>query len=83
MNRSPIDMRVFSRQALTDSVSAVQINALSCFRDGLMRPEKWAAFEPIKKIFDTTQITEAVRELTRPGTFLFKKPNCVSGAIWN
>lgn len=81
-----LSMRLFSRQPLSTCLAEKQIRALAEFYDGHFQPERWAPYEPIRKVFDPADISEAVAQLSRPaGTFMYRrvKPPRVSGVIWN
>lgn len=79
-------MRLFSRRTLAESVAREQIAALSNFASGLMRPDKWGEFEPIRTPFDPSDISECVRRLAKTGGgFFYRKgrPVYASGGMWN
>src|SRR5580698_4360684 len=84
--KNELAMTLFSRRLLTESVSREQINALSDFGEGLMRPDKCSEVEPIRTPFDPADITVPISWLAKPhGEFLYKKgnPTYLSGEIWN
>lgn len=84
--KNELDMKLFSRQSLTESVAKKQITALSDFADGLMRPEKCSEFEPIRTPFDPADISKPVQCLAKPhGRFFYLKgrPTHVSGQMSN
>jgi hypothetical protein len=77
---------LFSRRVLARDVAHEQLTFLSEFEGGLLRPDKWDIYEPIKRAFDNGQIALAADELSKPhGTFLFKKgrPRVMEGSAWN
>src|SRR5215469_25456 len=84
--KNELDMGLFSRRTLTESVAREQITALSDFGGGLMRPDKCREFEPIRTPFDPADISQPVHWLTKTGgEFLYQKgrPTQVSGGIRN
>jgi hypothetical protein len=84
--KNELAMRLFSRRSLTESIAKEQIIALSDFGGGLMRPEKWNEFEPIRTPFDPSDISEPIRRLSKTGGgFFYRKgrPAYVGGAMWN
>jgi hypothetical protein len=84
--KNELEMQLFSRCSLTDSVAKKQITALSDFADGLMRPDKCGEFEPIRTIFDPTDISKPVQWLAQPhGEFFYQKgrPIQIAGQMWN
>lgn len=77
---------LFSRKSLTESVARRQIAALVSFHGGIVCPDKWAEFEPLKTPFDVEDFSIPVRCLARPhGEFFYRKgkPVQLSGEIWN
>lgn len=84
--KTEIAMRLFSTRIITPEVASEQINALSDFEHGLFRPEKFGEVEPLRKVFDPTNLAEAVQSLGKPhGTFIYKqgRPARILGIIWN
>jgi hypothetical protein len=84
--KKELEMKLFSRRSLTDSVAKKQITALSDFAEGLMRPDKCGEFEPIRTPFDPADISKPVQWLAKPhGEFFCVKgrPTHVSGQMWN
>jgi hypothetical protein len=84
--KNELAMALFSRRSLTDSVAREQINALSDFDSGLMRPDKCSEVEPIRTPFDPADIREPIRWLAQPhGEFFYRKgrPAHVTGEMWN
>lgn len=77
---------LFSRKPLMESVARRQIAALVSFRGGIVCPDKWGEFEPLKAPFDVKDFSIPVRCLAKPhGEFLYRKgkPVQLSGEIWN
>ncbi len=77
---------LFSRRVLARDVAQEQLTLLSEFEGGLVRPDKWDLYEPVKRTFDGGQIALAADELSkRHGTFLFRKgrPRAIDGSAWN
>jgi hypothetical protein len=84
--KNELDMKLFSRRPLAESVASKQITALSDFSDGLMCPDKCGEFEPIRTPFDPANIGKPVQWLAKPhGAFFYRKgrPTHVSGQMWN
>lgn len=84
--KKELEMKLFSRRSLTESVAKKQITALSDFADGLMRPDNCSEFEPIRTPFDPSDISQPVQWLAKPhGEFFYRKgrPTHVSGQMWN
>ena len=84
--KNELAMGLFSRRSLTESFARQQITALSDFGGGLMRPEKWNEYEPIRTPFDPSDISEPIRRLSKTGGgFFYRKgrPAYVGGAMWN
>lgn len=84
--KNELEMTLSSRRILTESVARQQIVALSDFSDGLMRPDKYSEFEPIRTPFDPAGMAEPIRQLAKThGGFLYRKgrPVHVSGQMWN
>jgi hypothetical protein len=85
--KNQLNMVIFSRRPLcTGQSAAEQIRAFSEFRGGLMCPDKWGEFEPLKKAFDPANIDEPTKALSRfQGLFLYRagKPLHIEGAMWN
>lgn len=84
--KNELEMTLFSRRLLTESVAKEQITALCDFDNGLMCPDKGSEFEPIKTPFDPTDISDPVRWLTKPqGEFFYRQgsPIHLSGQMWN
>jgi hypothetical protein len=84
--KNELAMRLFSRRPLTESVAKKQISALSKFSDGLMRPDKCSEHEPIRALFDPSDISQPILWLAKPhGTFFYRKgrPAYVAGEMWN
>src|SRR6478672_10587222 len=84
--KKELEMNLRSRRSLTESVAKKQINSLSDFADGLMRPDKCGEFEPIRTPFDPADISKPVRWLAKPhGEFFYCKgrPAHISGEMWN
>jgi len=84
--RNELAMRLFSRRSLTESVVREQITALSDFASGLICPDKWGEFEPIRTPFDPSDISDSVRRLAKTGGgFFYRKgrPVYASGGMWN
>lgn len=79
-------MRLFSRRPFSAESAARQIHALSSFEEGILRPETWAEFEPIRRPFDPQDLSGPVEALSSPaGTFMYRHnlPTKFSGVIWN
>jgi hypothetical protein len=84
--KDELDMKLFSRRTLTESVAKEQITALSNFGGGLMRPDKCSEFEPIRTKFDPADISQPVRWLAKTGgEFFYRKgrPAYLAGEMWN
>ena len=84
--KNELEMTLFSRCPLTESVAREQITALSDFGGGLMRPDKCSEVEPIRTPFDPADISDPIRWLAQPhGEFFYRKgrPVYASGQIWN
>jgi len=84
--KNELAMSLISRRHLTEEVARGQIDALSNFDGGLVRPDKWSRFEPIRTPFDLVDTREPVRALAKPqGNFSYRKgrPIVVSGTMWN
>src|SRR5689334_9576096 len=84
--KDELAFRLFSRLPLTPPAVRDQIIALSNFGDGLFRPDKCSAFEPIRTPFEPTDIREPISWLSKPGgIFMFRKgrPAHFAGVIWN
>jgi hypothetical protein len=77
---------LLSRQSLTESMARRQIGTLINFDGGIMCPDKWGTFEPLKTPFDAEDMDIPVRGLAKPhGDFFYRKgkPIQVSGEIYN
>ncbi|MES2394025.1 MAG: hypothetical protein V4555_20495 [Acidobacteriota bacterium] len=86
MMKNELEMALSSRRILTESTAREQITALCNFGDAIMRPDRASEFEPIKAPFDPTDLSDAIRWLTKPqGEFLYRqgKPLHLSGQMWN
>jgi len=84
--KDELAFRLFSRRLLTPTAARDQIIALSNFGDGLFRPDKCSAFEPIRTPFEPTDIREPISWLSKPGAiFMYRKgrPAHFAGEIWN
>jgi hypothetical protein len=84
--KDELAFRLFSRRPLTPPAVRDQIIALSNFGDGLFRPDKCGAFEPIRTPFEPTDIREPISWLSKPGgIFMYRKgrPAHFAGEIWN
>jgi hypothetical protein len=84
--KKELEMKLFSRRSLTQSVAKKQITALSDFAGGLMRPDKCSAFEPIRTLFDPAEVSNPVQWLAKPhGRFFYRRglPTHVSGQMSN
>jgi len=84
--KSELEMTLSSRRILTESVAKEQITALSDFCGGLMRPDKYGEFEPIRSTFDPADLSDPIRSLAAPhGSFFYRKgrPAHVAGEMWN
>ena len=84
--KDELAFRLFSRRPLTPPAVRDQIIALSNFGDGLFRPDKCSAFEPIRTPFEPTDIREPISWLSKPGgIFMYRKgrPAHFAGEIWN
>lgn len=84
--KKELEMKLFSRRSLTESLVKKQITALSHFADGLMRPDKCGEFEPIRTPFDPADISQPIQWLAKPhGRFFYRKgrPTHASGQMWN
>jgi hypothetical protein len=84
--KNELEMALSSRRSLKEPVARKQIAALSDFDNGIMRPDKWGEFEPIRTPFDPADINQPVQSLARPhGAFVYRKGRPVhsSGQIWN
>lgn len=77
---------LFSRQCLTESIAQQQMAALVSFDRGIMSPDKWGTFEPLKMPFNIENFSIPVECLAKPGgSFFYRKgkPIQISGEIWN
>lgn len=84
--KNEVEMKLFSRRSLTESVAKKQITTLSDFADGMMRPDRCSEFEPIKTPFDPTELSQPIQWLTKPhGEFFYQKgrPIQITGQMWN
>jgi hypothetical protein len=84
--KNELAMSLISRRPLTEDLARDQITALSDFDGGLLRPDKWSQYEPIKTPFTVGDINEPVRILAEPhGSFSYRKgrPAVVTGTMWN
>lgn len=84
--KNELEMTLSSRRVLSASSARQQIIALSDFNDGLMRPDKCGDAEPIRTLFDRSNISEPVRWLSETqGNFFYRKgrPAHVAGEMWN
>jgi hypothetical protein len=55
--KDALEMVLLSRRSLTDVVAKAQIEALSNYCDGLMRPNKCSEVNPIRTPFDPADIS--------------------------
>ena len=81
-----LKMQLYSEDEITADSARRQIEALSSFGNGVFRPQKCDTSEPLKELFDPSNISEPIRWLTQPGAdFKFKssKPFRVEGFISN
>jgi len=79
-------MSLISRRPLTEELARAQITALSDFDGGLLRPDKWSEYEPIRSPFNADDISDPVSVLAKPqGNFFYRsgRPTVVSGGMWN
>lgn len=77
---------LFSRHSLNETLARRQIAALVTFDGGIICPDKWGKFEPIRTLFDAGDYSVPVQSLAKPqGEFLYRrgKPIQISGEIWN
>ena len=84
--KNELEMVLLSRRSLTGVVARVQIEALSDFGGGLMRPDKCSEVDPIRTPFDPADISKPIEWLAQPhGEFFYQKgrPIHVSGQMWN
>jgi|SRR6185312_1111583 len=84
--KNELAMSLISRQPLTEELARKQITALCEFDEGLVRPDKWDQYEPIKTPFNAGEINEPVRLLAEPqGRFFYRsgRPIVVDGGMWN
>ena len=75
-----------SRQSLTEAMARRQISTLVNFDGGIVCPDKWGTFEPLKTPFDAEDIDIPVQGLAKPqGDFFYRKgkPIHLSGEIYN
>jgi hypothetical protein len=72
--KSNLKMQLYSEHEMTADQARVQIEALSAFQEGVFRPEKCDTSEPLKEVFNISDISEPIRWLSHPGAdFKFKK----------
>jgi len=84
--KNPLVMDLYSARSWTPDFASEQINALSNFENGLVRPDRCDTAEPVRRPFDPTNIKEPVRWLSTPGiAFVFRKgkPACIAGEVNN
>jgi hypothetical protein len=84
--KNELAMSLISRRPLTEELARDQITALNDFDGGLLRPDKWSEFEPIKTPFNIGEMIEPVKTLAKPhGSFSYRKgrPTVVTGTMWN
>jgi hypothetical protein len=84
--KDPLVLRLYSDRRLTSDVARQQINALSEFENGALRPDKCDTHEPVRVPFNAADIDEPVRWLSQAGAaFMFRKgkPVRISGEISN
>lgn len=75
-----------SRESLTDAVARRLVSTLRDFDGGVMCPDRWGKFEPLKTPFDVEDIDIPVKGLAKPhGEFFYRKgkPIELSGEIYN
>jgi hypothetical protein len=85
MNKN-LKMQLYSEVEITASRARRQIEALSDFEGGVFRPQKCDTSEPLKELFNPSDISEPIRWLMQPGAdFKFKssKPFKTEGFISN
>ncbi len=81
-----LKMQLYSESEVTADSARRQIEALSSFENAVFRPQKCDTSEPLKELFDPSDISEPIRWLTQPGAdFKFKstKPFKTEGFISN
>jgi hypothetical protein len=84
--KNSLEFVLFSRHSLTESIARRQIAILVNFDGGIVCPDKWGTFEPLKTPFDAGDMSIPVKKLAEPhGDFLYRKgkPIQVQGEIWN
>src|ERR1700744_5289458 len=84
--KNELAMSLISRQHLTEELARKQITALCEFDGGLVRPDKWSQYEPVKTSFNAGDINEPVNVLAQPqGHFFYRRgrPIVVEGGMWN
>ncbi|UWZ86367.1 hypothetical protein [Occallatibacter riparius] len=75
-----------SRRSQTEEIARRQISTLVNFGDGIVCPDKWGTFEPLKTPFNAEDIDIPVQGLSKPqGNFHYRKgkPVQLSGEIYN
>lgn len=71
---------------MTESMARRQIDTLVNFDGGIVCPDKWGTFEPLKTPFDAGDMSIPFKKLSEPqGNFFYRKgrPIQVQGEIWN
>jgi hypothetical protein len=84
--KNSLEFVLFSRHSLTESMARRQIDTLVNFDGGIVCPDKWGNFEPLKTPFDAGDMSIPVKRLAEPqGQFFYRKgkPIQVQGEIWN
>lgn len=77
---------MFSTRVVTTQLGYALVNELCEFAHGAFRPDKYSRYEPIKTIFDATNLKESVAGLVdSQGAFLYTtgKPIRLLGMVWN
>ena len=81
-----LKLQLYSESGVTAASARRQIDALSGFEDGIFRPQKCDTSEPLKALFNPSDISEPIRWLVQLGAdFKFKssKPFKTEGFISN
>jgi hypothetical protein len=84
--RNTLVFALSSRQSLTEAIARRQISTLVNFDGGIVCPDKWGTFEPLKTAFDAGDIDIPAQGLAKPhGDFCYRKgkPIDLSGEIYN
>jgi len=84
--KNALALAMFSRRPLTHQAAREQLDFLSNFEEGLLRPDICSEYEPVRTPFDQQDLAGPISWLSKPhGALLYKKgkPAIVTGEIWN